>query len=69
VTSHTQFDVLVERLDHVIEKLDRLLTHHEKLEARVSDLERSRAWILGAGMFGGAMLGWLGNLAASVLTK
>lgn len=39
----------------------------DDLVNRVSKLERSWAWLVGAGMAGGALLGWIGNIVTKAL--
>jgi hypothetical protein len=75
-TLETKIGILTERIDNLIARMDRDALQAEKtdvaiekLDARVTDLEKSRAVLIAAGGFVGAILGWLGNLALSLLTK
>lgn len=61
--------VLIERVDNMLRRMDEDRGEHRELEARVSDLERSRAYYSGAAAIAGAALGWLGNLLLHLITK
>lgn len=58
----TKVEVLTERLSDLLDRLER-----EDLEKRVRALENSRAAMIGASAFGGALLGWIGNLILTLV--
>jgi hypothetical protein len=61
--------VLAERVRNLLDRIDEDRGAHKALEQRVSDLERARAYYAGAAAFGGAVLGWAGNLLLHLVTK
>lgn len=61
--------VLAERVRNLLDRIEEDRGEHRKLEARVTDLERARAYYAGAAAFGGAVLGWAGNLLLHLVTK
>lgn len=66
-----RIDALNARLDreeaYKLRSADRVDQEHKELAERVSALERSKAYLVGSGVAGGAILGWAGNLILSLL--
>ncbi len=67
---------LTERIDNLIDRLDRNEAAEAgktdalaALDRRVTELEKFRVLLLAGGAFGGAVLGWVGNLLVGLLTR
>jgi hypothetical protein len=59
------------KLDLIVMRLDRADMQSDKddLVNRVATLERSRSYLLGAGVAGGAFVSWIIGLISHALTK
>lgn len=60
----------VEGLNDRLDRVDNFYKERDdKTEERLTKLEHWQLKLLGAGAFGGAVLGWLGHLAIALLSK
>ena len=57
-------DGLIQAQKHAARQEDK-----DNLVARVSALERSKAYVLGAGIAGGAVFSWIASIVSTALTK